>query len=390
MQAEQLSQLNSELFEVGKFWRGLVGSRFHHLLENEKVLKILANQEIIKKLKKYDMPTASSIAYRLCEAAEKFMDEEVLLAMSRAIGKYEGETAGIIASALELVLPSTKENVIRVSKILAHEEVAETIRKYERYGDMLSLPQRLSFIACELKDEESVIRICRIIRGYEDIKDVKKIISCFTWISQCFTDPRNVLRVAKMCERVGRSILTIDYKKELPEIINNNLDWVITDEKSLEAVLSYLRSGKRLPMPTRSNIENYEKEASEYLKRKYRIIVRGLDEINKLMMLTDEEIREIAAYAHMGREYKRAIKNAKRYPLSLRDDLLKYAVVALVGSENEKEEQEAYDVISSILGKETLNAARDTIDKNYVYVKYYIRDGIILKSRETGDEKKGN
>jgi hypothetical protein len=238
-----------------------------------------------------------------------------------------------------------------------------------------------------LKDKDAVVEIVNTVSKYDGVV-AKEIASSLAFAAYHLKDKNKVRRVVKMLEKIGKDMFDLPKNNEIYKIIDENLDRLVSDKSSFDAVVAYIKSKKELPKPDESNIKDYNTLALDYVKRKY-----GLEKdisINQIIMLFDvpESIRkEVIDLVNKSEE-----KNVKYYSLETeyvkslnysKDELKKYVIISIVGSRNKELENQATDAIASIVGRKTVYKARNEFNSKY---KYLMKD--IIAAFRQGDYDK--
>jgi hypothetical protein len=226
--------------------------------------------------------------------------------------------------------------VVEIADILASDEVVNSVKKYD--GDAAKeVAYRLACAAYDLRDG----------------KKVRKIV--------------------EMLEKVGKSIFDTLENHEIYEIIDENLDRLVSDKSSFDAVAAYIKSKKRLPKPDESNIKDYNTLALEYVKRKY-----GLNKdisIHQILMLFS--VPEIIIKKVIDLVNKSEERDVKYYSLETKDgkilnysreELMMYAIISIVGSRDKERERQAIDAIASIVGRKVVDRARSEFNSKYKHL----------------------
>ncbi|MEM4773116.1 MAG: hypothetical protein QW648_03865, partial [Nanoarchaeales archaeon] len=248
-------------------------------------------------------------------------------------------------------------------------EIARTIGKYE--GDAAKeIAYWLADAVYYLRDEKAITEIARTIGKYEG-DAAKEIVYKITKAAYDLRDSSKIIRIVEMLEKVGKNMFDILDYNEIYEVINLGLDNLIKNRRDFDAISLYIKTNKELPLPTEKNIDSYLDLALDYVKRKYGI-EKNLN-YNQLLVFfsTEEKIRkEVVNFVNNSKEinpkyYSISTKNKNDFLNYSRNDLEKYAIIAVIGSRNKDLEKEAVNVISSIVGEKTVNRARNEFYKNY-------------------------
>jgi hypothetical protein len=325
-----------------------------------------------------------------------------------------------------------RNTVVEISKILALDEVIDTVRKYVE-TDKRVVAYYLSRAAYELKDRNAVIEISRTVRKYDGevakwvtrllcevvywLKDRNAVIEISRtvrkyddeaaeevadWLCKAacyFWDGNKVIRIIRMLEKVGKSMFDIIDYYEIYQILNEKIDSLVKDMESFDVVASYVKSKGKLPKPDESNIINYNKIALDYVKANYGITKDiAMNQILMLFSLDERNINEAIDLVNKSKE-----KNVKIYSLGddsnslnylkySRDELMKYAIISVFGSRNKDLERQAIDAIANIVGHKVINKARNEFYSKYKHLmkeiilafnqKDYIKACDILKKTE--------
>ncbi|MEM5832141.1 MAG: hypothetical protein QXT38_02415 [Candidatus Aenigmatarchaeota archaeon] len=232
------------------------------------------------------------------------------------------------------------------------------------------IAEAIVWAAYYLGDGKAITEIVRTIRKYES-EAAKEIASKIAQIAQDLKDSSKVIRIVRMLEKADKSMFDILENWEIDEVINLGLDNLIKNKRDFDAIALYMRSNKELPLPTEKNINSYLDLAMNYVKSKYGI-EKDLNYNQLLVFLSTEEDtrKEVVEFVNKSKEInpkyyslsKKVLGNSLNYS---RDELEKYAIIAVVGSKNKDLEKEAVNVISSIVGEKTVNRARNEFYKNY-------------------------
>jgi len=341
---EELLQMNKDLFDVRNFWKVVIGDCFDFCLNNKEVVSILADKEVIGVVRKYRGKAFKEIARWLVSTAHIWRD---------------------------------KDKVVKAARILALDEVVNTVRKYDDEAAPEIL-YRLAWVAWYFGENDAVVEIARTVRNY-DSEAAKEIASQLFWAVYDLKDISKVKRIIKMLEKVGKGMFDVLEKSEIYEIINENLDRIVYDRLSFDAVSVYIKSNKRLPKPDESNIKYYNKIALEYIKSKYGL-TKDIN-INQMLMLLSLDrrilidkkiINEIIDLVNKSEE-----KNVKIYSLEAensnslnynRDKLMEYSIISIIGSRDKDKEKQAVNAISEIVGLKTINKARNEFYSKYKHL----------------------
>ncbi len=171
-----------------------------------------------------------------------------------------------------------------------------------------------------------------------------------------------------LCKLGGIATEVDDINKELDDIIDANLDHLVSGKESLMNIMVYMHSGKTLPVPDATNIGSYNEVVKRYLKEEYGVMSE-LDarKMSKFFAIADAEKRK--RLAHFLDEKNE--KNVKTYPVSelghkklriRKGELARYVAIALLGSPDRAMNGQAEREIGDIIGEEVLANAVQALD----------------------------
>lgn len=328
---------------------------------------------VLDTIGKYKDVVAEAFAFRFKDAATKLENKSSILELcrilsypeiGRSIGKYNEnnliswDAADCLAYAASVFMD---ENLtIEIAKLL------------ERYNgnakkEIASCLRRAIFL---LSDKEITREICEIIRRY-DSETVEDVSFCLKNIISKLKDRERISRVVNLLKIVGKGLFYLFSDKEICAILEEDLDPIVKDRYDFEAVSVYIKSKKKLPKPTAYTIKSYEKIVKDYVKELYGI-ERDLNLSQILLLYSIENENKIAEIVELVN--KSDEKNVKYYHLNLdknnffnysRKELIKYVIIAVIGSRDKKLEKNAVKVVSELVGIKTVNKAR-----NEFYTKY--------------------
>jgi hypothetical protein len=365
-----LKDLINNLFETEEFWKNILPRDYYPFLPE--VINLLADERIVETIRKYNGENVGEVASGLVEIAGELKDKGAVLEISRIVGRYEGKVAGWVAGELTYVAHYLKDKdaVLEISRIVGRYEG-------ENAGEVAS---GLVDVVYKLKDKDAVLEISRILADERIVETIRKyngenvgeVVSGLAVAAYYLKNKQKVLRIVNMFSKVGKIVFDID-KRELYEIVNDNLDELIEDKRSLDSVIVYLKSKKELPRPHKTNIKDYEKVALEYIKSKYGIKKDlRINQILMLYSLNDNEIKNVVEFVNKSEE-----KNVKFYSLKAgektlddylknysEEKLMEYAVISIVGSRDKNKEKEAIDVIKQIIDEKVINRAKNEFNND--------------------------
>jgi hypothetical protein len=170
-------------------------------------------------------------------------------------------------------------------------------------------------------------------------------------------------------------------REETHEFIKDGLYRLVNDENDANSIRIYFIFKEELPKPDESNIKDYLKIALGYSKEKYGIYL-NIDQLDLLQRLDEETRSRAIDLARKSKEenekiYSLETGNELKYALNYdKDTLLKYSIISIIGSRDEKLQNNARSVISEIVGQKTLNRAIHEFNYNFRHLKKPIIDAI--------------
>jgi hypothetical protein len=242
------------------------------------------------------------------------------------------------------------------------------IGRYEE-GIARSVAWCLRDIALYTRDKDAVMESARTIGRYEE-----GIARSVAWKLEeivYFTRDKDAMRLAcYIVNRSGKRALELLDHNDVMAISRSGLDRLIDRKEGFDAVVAYVKSGCRLPLPTKENIRTYGKLATRYVSYAYGIS-KELDTEKMLMLFSvDEEKRRGLA----GLINKSVERNRKEYSISAgggstmdvdRGRLPYLLLLAVTGSRDKLKEAEAIRLVAGIAGEKALNRARDSFRSSY-------------------------
>jgi len=419
--SNNLSEAEKDLFEVKKFWMEAVPSYYYDYIQDDiEVLKILANKEIIDAVKRlprgvrekaapalYEAAyyvrnataiieicrivsrcgsnVASEVTWGLGRAARCVRDTNAIIEICRIVGKCEGEFAGIAADRLGWIAyymgdPNVVINICRMMDKYRDEVIALLADDLYGMHYILRSNDELRNAIIEISKVFSSDEIAEIVNRHkgETLRDIIVRLRNFAF---WFNDTKNAIRVARMLDKNGifKVIDWYELDHMLYQIINEDLDHLIKDRESLETVVTYIKSGKRLPKPDENNIKDYPRVAIEYAKSKYDLTKDiTMDQLLMLLAIKDDNrIREAVDIVNKAKEsnvkyYSFEKTEIKELHYSI-EELFRYSVIAVVGSRDKYKEKQAVDAIAKIVGEKAVNKARNEF---YTKYKHLLKDVI--------------
>ncbi len=314
-----------------------------------------------KVISKYNGYTARDIAQRLNDIAKETGDKDAVIESAKVISRYNGDAVLYITQRLNDIAEETgdKDAVIESAKVISKHK-----------GDAArNIAQRLNDIAEETGDKDAVIESAKVISRYngeaaENISHRLGIIAIYT------KDKSTLITACKITNLAGADVFDILTVKDLLTIKNKKLEDLINNKESFDAVAAYIKSGYKLPMPSKDNITNYKNIASEYISKIYHIKNSNLN-LNQILMLFSvdkDKRRELADLINNSNEiglkrYNIVAEETKRLKV---DDKLPYlSLIAVTRSRNKDIDNEAYKRISGIVGEKAVRKARNEFSSHY-------------------------
>jgi hypothetical protein len=390
-----------DLSEVGEFWREHLSDinwgYYNNLgVRDKKFIEMLANEKVIETVKKYDHDAAEDVADAFCYVARSYGNKKRVVKMSEVLGLKEVVDT-LNRCAVDIGNVSCRDHIFSgvyySLAIIAGElndknaviETAKTIRKYKDDEKVAPyIAEDLAHISAYL-NVGAFIELNKIIRRYGG-KNAEIVTRALYDIVPYFNNSKMIPRFIKVLNNLGKTLFDVMDADEVLEMMEKDLDRLVEDSKSFDAVARYIKSEGRLPKPTRKNIGDYSRAVGNYIKKKYRI-KKDID-MNKVDMLMDMLTRldtSIISYKKMFREAVRHInsseeRNAKYYSIGIKDNccldydkdtLKQYSIISIVGSKDREKEKRAIDAISGIVGQKIVNRARNDFRSRH---KHLLRD----------------
>ena len=344
--------------------------------------------QVAQAVGRYEGEMAVVIAQSLTIVADYFKDKEVIQ-VAQAVGRYEGEMAVVIASEFATVAGyfKDKDAVRLTAQVLSEDEIVETIGRYE--GEIAEeIVQGLADAAYYLRDKDVVIRVAQTVGRYREYAALD-VVRNLTAAAEQFKDSKKMERYLNMLNTVNGfgMVDVIIGGFSGANIVNDDLDTLITDRNSLRTCLTYVSSGNKLPKPTAENIGDYKRIANDYAKSTYGIKTDlSLEQISLLASLGESMTREVTELidgALPVREFTYTIKDGGAGNVYFEvagaktpEERAIAAVTAVIGSRDAEKKKAAQEYMEGIVGKHAVNAAFTEFSQRHKPLKRGIIDAI--------------
>ncbi len=384
--------------------------------------------EAAKVISKYNGngDTARDIAWGLSRVARNTEDKDAVIEAAKVISKYNEDTAQDIAWGLRYVASEDKNKIINAARIMSLDEilnagiktgfkeltqlaayiedkdavieVAKVISKYNGNGDTArDIAWGLKNIAMETEDKDAVIEVAKVISKYNG--DAARDIARGLKDIAMYGDEGSIRIACRIVDLVSADALDLLEAEDFVNIKKKKLEDLIDDKESFDAVAAYIKSGFELPAPNKANITSYKEIASNYLSKKYGIN-KSLN-TNQILMLfsvnkdkreglsdliNDSSETNLKMYSISAEETKRLEVDNSRLPY--------LSIIAVTGSRDDDLDNEAYELLSKIVGEKAIRKARNEFKSHYrlklpeiaAYLKEGEIDGAINSLKATKNE----
>ncbi len=164
--------------------------------------------------------------------------------------------------------------------------------------------------------------------------------------------------------------------KDLNDMIEQDLDKLVNTKNDLDVVLLYINTNKLLPKPNSENLSNYMSLALGYFSEKYKLNKPMIaDQLMLFASIFKEDDRLTVI-----RMFNQSVESSiKKYSLSstakekridyTQQEMMRYAIISLVGSKCKAAHDEAANVASQIFGEKLLNRAITEFNSKYKHLK---------------------
>ncbi|MCL5009410.1 MAG: hypothetical protein M1433_00275, partial [Candidatus Parvarchaeota archaeon] len=326
----------------------------------------------------------------LTQLAAYIEDKDAVIEAAKVISRYKGDTARDIAQGLMYVALDTddKNKIINVARIMSLDEtlnagiktgfeeltqlaayiedkdaVIEATKVISRYkGDTArDIARGLKDIAEKTKDKDAVIEATKVISKYNE--DAARDIAWGLRDIAMYEEGEGIRIACRIVDLVSADALDLLGAKDFVNIKKKKLEGLIDDKESFDAVAAYIKSGFELPAPNKANITSYKEIASNYLSKKYGIN-KSLN-TNQILMLfsvnkdkreglsdliNDSSETNLKTYSISAEETKRLEVDKGRLPY--------LSIIAVTGSRDDDLDNEAYELLSKIVGEKAIRKAR--------------------------------
>ncbi|MCL5016549.1 MAG: hypothetical protein M1441_00165 [Candidatus Parvarchaeota archaeon] len=382
--------------------------------------------EAAKVISRYKGDAARDIAWGLRYVAGKTEDKDAVIEATKVISKYNEDTARDIARGLSHVALYTedKNKIINAARIMSLDEilnagiktrfeeltqlaayiedkdavieVAKVISRYK--GDAArDIAWGLRDIAGKTEDKDAVIEVAKVISRYKG--DTARDIAWGLRDIAMYGEGEGIRIACRIVDLVSADALDLLGAEDFVNIKKKRLEDLIDDKESFDAVAAYIKSGFELPAPNKANITSYKEIASNYLSNKYGIN-KSLN-TNQILMLfsvnkdereglsdliNDSSETNLKTYSISAEETKRLEVDKGRLPY--------LSIIAVTGSRDDDLDNEAYELLSKIVGEKAIRKARNEFKSHYrlklpeiaAYLKEGEIDGAINSLKATKNE----
>jgi len=344
--------------------------------------KALSNAEVMKTPLRFRGIARYVVGLQIFIIGRELENEEITFASAETISKYKGfaavhlslilsDKAGKIRETQEMVKQqeassqaTNRDESLRA--VLREQPEQSPLNNYAEELRLFSLPEIIEFIS--RRGRSSRLYPLYLFNSISFVIDA---------LSE-FKHAEDVIKTVNIAKRIGYAKIDIVPRSYLFKSIKEGYGDLLRNQKSLAYIALYLHFREELPAPTSNTLENAEEIVSSYLQERYglRDGLR-LNEATLLLGAKDPVIALLLANQHPRHD-------VIEYPLKMtslaerkqaRDIYFKAAVVAIVGSKDKQKEAEARTIIRDIVGKPTLDRARNEFN---LYLKHLLPDIIKL------------
>ena len=341
--------------------------------------------------------------------AESTKDKDAVIEAAKTIWRYNENVsiARYITNVLRNIAESTKDKnkIINAARIMSLDEIvntagkagvnyfyltqiaaytedkdavieaAKTIGKYD--GDAIGsivardIAGELGIIAEKTKDKDAVIEAAKTIGKYnENLYIAQNITGVLRSIAENTKNKLTVMTACRVINLAGWDISDMLKAEDFNTIRKRKLDELINDKESIDSVVAYLKSGLKLPVPTKENIKNYKDVASEYVSKEYGINKHlNINQILMLFSVDEYNRKELVELINRSDEtelktYSVSAEGTKRLEID-RNKLPYLSVISITRSKDKNIDKEAYKLISKIVGEKAVEKARNEFNSHY-------------------------
>jgi uncharacterized protein YjgD (DUF1641 family) len=358
-------------------------------------IEMLAREEVRKMLMKYnsliekDYHGWKKELRKLLDVTYNIGREDSILKLYQTLDLLysysSGVVFGIINALKEISEESDRDSLIQTIDILGSEKFSKNLEKLIRDGVIekdlvVDLVKPFTYLSHHFDTDE----IVQTIESIDGILTKRKLIFELYNIAKDPKERENIIKFIRTTKEKGPLISTVLRglrREETHEFIKDGLYRLVNDENDANSIRIYFIFKEELPKPDESNIKDYLKIALGYFKEKYGIYL-NIDQLDLLQRLDEETRSRAIDLARKSKEenekiYSLETGNELKYALNYdKDTLLKYSIISIIGSRDEKLQNNARSVISEIVGQKTLNRAIHEFNYNFRHLKKPIIDAI--------------
>ena len=344
-----------------------------------------------KAISRYDVDAARYIASGLKDIAKKTEDKDAVIGVAKAISRYDGNAARDIALGLSRVALNTenKNKIINAARMMSLDEILN--------AGIKTGFEELTQLAAYIEDKDAVIGAAKAISRYDG--DAARDITSGLKDIAMYGDGKSIRIACRIVDLVGADALDLIGAEDFVKIRKKKFEDLIDDKESFDAVAAYIKSGFGLPAPNKSNITSYKEIASNYLSKKYGINKSlNTNQILMLFSVNKDEREGLSDLINASSEtnlkmYSISAEETKRLEVD-RGRLPYLSIIAVTGSRDDDLDNEAYELLSKIVGEKAIRKARNEFKSHYrlklpeiaAYLKEGKIDGAINSLKATKNE----
>ncbi|MDE1850553.1 MAG: hypothetical protein KGH54_02035 [Candidatus Micrarchaeota archaeon] len=371
------------------------GSNFYPMKKDsiEKVAQVLSADEVMSPFARYDARISwfmlMQFTTQLFTFEHKSLKEQAasfakVLSMPKVV-----ESLNRLASADDKAAITAVNNLfIGMGRAMDTEIFVEIVKVLGGCNPYLASAITFEFaqeFAGPKRETGRILKVARLLQDGEIIERLnsKAVMSMFYSAAFAvragmeFGDRSMMLKAIEFYASNEKAIRQMDGQvdgKIICKIIGLGLEQVAITKQGLRNVIAYAASGGAFLRPTRENLKDYEKELLAHLKKKYGLLKDlTMEEMGMLSGLGRAKIRKGIRIINESEDEsvkKYSLANQQQLALDYTvEQLREYAAVALLGSKDAKREGKAVGVFSEIVGRDTLNRARNEINTKYRELK---------------------
>ena len=274
------------------------------------------------------------------------------------------------------------DTIIKLAEIMSLEKVIKTANRFkeplvnnfiiEKFGELAykDIEYKIDYNVNKFSEIMSLDSVVNTVESHHGgvAEDITKILFKVFNIDD---SEEAINSVCKLIKKVGSVVASFLDTKDLIKIHKEGLDRIIDGREHFNAVANYLKSDNQLIRPNKDNLSDYTGIVNNYLSDKYGIKKKISLDKALTFFSTEENYREkILDLINNSSE-----KDPREYSLASNDnggllDLDKrklpyLSIIAITGSKNKKDDNEAFKTLSQIVGEKTVKRARNEFNSNY-------------------------